>query len=90
MITLQWIADRDLAANEWYMVEVTNLSDVSMRPFRGFVQQTSFQIPDEMISAESTYRWRVSYVLVSGERSDGEFIYAFGGPSSESRFSVTP
>ncbi|MGB1253427.1 MAG: LysM peptidoglycan-binding domain-containing protein, partial [Candidatus Promineifilaceae bacterium] len=89
-VMLQWIADRDLVANEWYMVEVTNLTDVTIRPFRAFVQQTSLQMPEGLISAESTYRWRVSYVVVDGERKDGDFIYAFGGPFSESLFSIAP
>ena len=89
-VTLQWIADRDLGIQEWYMIEVTNLTDLTARPFRAFVQQTSFQLPETLVAAEATYRWRVSYVLVSGERTDGEFIYAFGGPSSESTFSISP
>ena len=90
-ITLQWVAERDLEPSEFYMVEITNLDDINTRPQRAFTQQTSFQIPEQWLAENvSTFRWRVRYVTVTAERQDGDFVYAFGGPSSEASFTVSP
>ncbi len=92
-ITLQWLAQRELEANEWYMIELTSLTDSSARPQRAFTKNTSFQLSAEWqpaTSSVSTYRWRVSYVQATGERADGAFVYRFGGPSNEATFSVLP
>jgi LysM repeat protein len=82
---LQWVAVKDLADNEWYMVEMTDLSTESSYPIRGFTRQTSFQVPDSWrptIPEPHLMRWRVTIVSVEGERQDGSFIYSFVGRSS--------
>ncbi len=89
-ISVQWLAERNLEQNEFYMVEITNLSDPDSRPRRAFTQQTSFQFQPEWdeTPTSATFRWRVSYVWITGERQDGDFVYAYGGPSSEASFIV--
>ena len=83
---LQWVTVKDLAQDEWYMVEVTDLSDVDSHPLRAFTRETVFQLPDswQPTTADThEFRWRVSIVQVTGRRADGSFIYTFGGNSSE-------
>ncbi len=89
-ITLQWLAERTLDANEWYMLEVTNMSNPTARPQRVFTQQSSYQIPDSWYadSVDAQFRWRVSYVQVLSEQENGAFVYGYGGPSGESFFTV--
>lgn len=95
-ITLQWLAQRSLVDDEWYMVEITDLSSENNRPRRAFTQSTSFQIPAIWQSDQSqkgtsiSYRWRVSYVQIIDQRDDGEFVYAFSSPRSEAVFTHTP
>jgi LysM repeat protein len=82
---LQWVAVKDLADDEWYMVELTDLSAVATHPIRGFTRQTSFQVPDAWrptVPEAHLMRWRVTIVRVEGERQDGSFIYTFVGRSS--------
>lgn len=83
---LQWAAVKDLEEDEYYMVEVTDLTDVDSHPLRGFTRQTSFSVPDSwrpVVPEEHVFRWRVRIVQVVGEREDGSFIYTFGGTNSE-------
>lgn len=83
---LQWVAVKDLAEDEWYMVELTDLSAIESHPLRGFTRQTSFPVPDTWrphVPETHLLRWRVTIVQVRGEREDGSFIYTFGGNSSE-------
>ncbi|MGH2535977.1 MAG: LysM peptidoglycan-binding domain-containing protein [Candidatus Promineifilaceae bacterium] len=85
-VIVQWAAVKDLVPNEWYMVEITDLSTVDSHPWRGFTRQTSFLLPggwrpDE--PEEHIMRWRVQIVRVVGQRQDGSFIYTFGGASSQ-------
>jgi hypothetical protein len=83
---LQWAAVKDLEESEWYMVEVTDLTDVDSHPMRGFTRQTSFRVPGSwhpQVPEQHDYRWRVRIVQVTGEREDGSFIYSFGGANSE-------
>ncbi len=85
-IVLQWVAVKDLEENEWYMVEMTDLTDVDSHPLRAFVRQTSFRVPGEWrpdVEETHQFRWRVAIVKVTGQREDGQFIYTFGGTSSE-------
>ena len=91
-VTLQWLAERPLAADEWYMIEVTELTDPSARPYRAFTRQTSFQIPtDWQNDSEATdWRWRVSFAWATEQRIDGELVYAYGGPVSEAHFTLEP
>jgi hypothetical protein len=86
VLVLQWAAVKDLAEQEWYMVEVTDLTDVDSHPLRGFTRQTSFRVPEgwRPDAAEvHQFRWRVSIVQVTGQREDGGFIYTFGGRVSQ-------
>lgn len=86
---LQWAAVKDLTADEWYMVELTDLSDVESHPVRGFTRQTSFQIPPVWrpdVPETHLIRWRVTIVRVLGERQDGSFIYTFAGNSSDDAY----
>lgn len=90
-LMLQWVAVKDLAPDEWYMVELADLAQLDTPPLRGFTRDSSFQIPAEWRpvaeQADShRLRWRVSIVRVTGERSDGQFIYTFGGRASEDAF----
>ncbi len=88
-ILLQWLAERDLAADEQYMVEVTDMSAVESRPQRAFTRQTSVIIPPAWAAAPDevhTFRWRVALVRITGARPDGVVTYAYGGPASESTF----
>jgi LysM repeat protein len=93
-VVLQWVAVKNLAPDEWYMVELTNLTLVDSHPFRAFTRQSSFVVPGAwgppltgVASGESTYRWRVSIVRVTGQRSDGSFTYTYGGnPSQDALF----
>jgi LysM repeat protein len=92
-VVLQWVAVKDLAPDEWYMVELTNLTWVDSHPFRAFTRQSSFAVPHTWgplasgpASSESSYRWRVSIVRVTGQRSDGSFIYTYGGNPSQDAF----
>jgi len=88
-VFLQWAAVKELAEDEWYMVEVTDLSDVDSHPNRGFTRQNSFQVPSywwPAIPEIHRYRWRVQIVQVTGDRQDGSFIYTFGGKSSEDAY----
>jgi LysM repeat protein len=88
-VALQWVAVKDLAPDEWYMVEVTNLTQVDSHPMRAFTRQSSFVLPEAWRTPspeEQVFRWRVSIVRVTGERSDGSFIYTFGGNPSQDGF----
>lgn len=88
-LVLQWAAVKDLAPEEWYMVEVTNLTMPDSHPMRGFTRRTAFRAPASWrppVEESHLFRWRVSIVLVTGERLDGSFIYTFGGNRSENGF----
>jgi hypothetical protein len=88
-LVLQWAAVKDLAPTEWYMVEVTNLTQVDSHPMRGFTRRTALRVPASWrpsVSETHLLRWRITIVQVTGERADGSFIYTFGGGSSEEAF----
>ncbi len=83
---LQWVAVKDLEPDEWYMVELTDLTLVDSHPLREFTRDNAIRIPVTWRPREdSTHliRWRVRIVKVSGQRNDGSFIYTFGGTNSE-------
>lgn len=85
---LQWAAVKDLGAAEWYMVEVRNLSDIDQPAFRGFTRDTALRVPLSLrppVAETHLFRWRVSIVQVTGQRADGQFIYTYGGETSEER-----
>lgn len=84
-IALQWVTVMDLTPDEWYMVEIVDLTDVDSHPRRAFTRHTSFQIPGEWRPLDNTlhrFQWRVTIVSVSGRRQDGGFIYTPVGASS--------
>ncbi|MEW5987757.1 MAG: LysM peptidoglycan-binding domain-containing protein [Chloroflexota bacterium] len=86
VVALQWAAVKDLAADEWYMVEATDLTAVDSHPLRAFTRQNSFQLPSTWRPAVPElhyFRWRVSIVRVTGRRADGAFIYTYGGTTSQ-------
>ena len=83
---LQWVAVKDLEPEEYYMIELTNLTLVDSHPLREFTRDNALIIPmDWRPQEESThlYRWRVRIVNVTAQRQDGSFIYTFGGTNSE-------
>ena len=85
LITLQWVAIKDLAEDEWYMVEVTNMDVLDAAPWRGFTRDTAFQVPSKWrpnIEAPHQMRWRVSLVKVTRFREDGLPLFTYGGQSS--------
>jgi LysM repeat protein len=84
-LLLQWTAVKDLAADEWYMVEMRDLDEDDAFPRRGFTRDTSFRVPASwrpQVAEERPMRWQVSIVQVNGRRSDGAFTYTYGGESS--------
>ena len=84
-VVLQWTAVKDLAPDEWYMVELRDISDRDNLPQRGFTRDPSFHVPAGWQPVGEGIRpieWRVSIVQVIGRRSDGGFIYTYGGKSS--------
>jgi LysM repeat protein len=88
-VGLQWVAVKDLDKDEWYMVELTDLTDIDSHSNRAFTQQTSFQLPEDWEPRDTmphAFRWRISIVRVSGQRDDGSFIYTFGGENSADSF----
>jgi LysM repeat protein len=91
-VLLQWVARRDLAADEWYMVELTDLTDPQGRPLRNFTRQTSFQVPESWLTSAdfpARYRWRLSYVRLAGDPA-GTLRYTWNGPAAEQQFVLAP
>lgn len=85
-VVLQWVAVKDIAPEEWYMVELIDRSIEGARPHRGFTRENAFQLPHTWrptVEEEHEFGWRVSIVHVTGQREDGGFIYTFGGRSSQ-------
>lgn len=85
-IVLQWLAVKDLAPDEWYMIELTDLSVEGQHPKRAFTRDNAYRVPGSWrppVEEYHEFRWRVSLVRVTGQRSDGDFIYTFGGRFSE-------
>jgi LysM repeat protein len=86
LMRLQWVAVKDLEADEWYMIELGDLDSPDSLPYRAFTRDSSFRLPDEWrpnVPETHEMEWRVSIVKVTGERSDGGVIYEYGGRSSE-------
>lgn len=88
-VVLQWTAVKDLESNEWYMVELRDVENRDSLPHRGFTRDPSFRVPQEWrpeVEATRRMEWLVSIVQVTGRRSDGGFIYTFGGRSSQKAY----
>ena len=89
LITLQWVAVKDLAEDEWYMVEVTDMAVLDAASWRGFTRDNAFQVPSNWrpaVAETHQMRWRVSLVKVMGFREDGLPIFTYGGRSSDDAF----
>lgn len=89
VIALQWVAVKDLDEAEWYMVELADLDILDAIPRRAFTRDNAFRLPSSWrpeIPELHKMRWRISIVKVSGQRTDGGFIYEYGGRSSEDAF----
>jgi hypothetical protein len=85
-IILQWLAVKDLAEDEWYMVELGYPNVIGSPVHNGFTRDNTFRVPDSWrptSEEEQQIEWRVSIVKVAGRRQDGGFIYTFGGYTSE-------
>ncbi len=92
-IVLQWVAVKDLAPDEWYMVALRDADDPDGRARRGFTRQTSFAVPSSwrpVVPAPRRVQWTISIVRVTGQRRDGAFIYTFGGRVSAPGLFVWP
>jgi len=88
---LQWVSVKDLAADEWYMIEMRDADDRDSLPRRGFTRDSSFRVPLDWRPEADTPRrmaWTVSIIRETGRRSDGGLIYTFGGNQSASSFFV--
>ena len=88
-VTLQWTAVKNLTDTEWYMVEASEQDVIDGLPYRGFTRDTSFNVPQSWQPQDlgsHLMRWRVSIVEVTSRRSDGGFVYTYGGRSSADSF----
>ena len=86
---VQWAAVKDLAEDEWYMVEVVDVTDVDSFPHRAFTRDTALVLPAQWQPAVTDvhrFRWNVRIVQVTGRRTDGSFIRSFGGRTSADSF----
>jgi hypothetical protein len=89
VVTLQWVAVKDLGDAEWYMVELMNVDELDSMPRRAFTRDNAFRVPESwrpVVPEKHNMRWLVSIVQVTGTRTDGEFIYGYGGLSSKDGF----
>jgi LysM repeat protein len=85
-VVLQWLAVKDLAPDEWYMVELTDLDVIDRHPRRAFTRDNAFRVPRDWrppVDEYHAFRWRISIVRVTGQREDGGLIYTFGGQFSD-------
>ena len=83
---LQWLAVQNLNADEQYMVEVRNETNLESIIFRAFTKNTSFHLPSDWRPTQEetfVFSWRVAIVNVSDYRSDGRPIYSVSGQFSE-------
>jgi LysM repeat protein len=84
-VILQWVAVKDLRPDEWYMVELIDLTDFAAYPRRGFTRDNAYLVPEAWrppVVEPHRFRWQVSVVVVVGERADGVFERTFGGRAS--------
>jgi LysM repeat protein len=85
-ILLQWTAVKDLGDDEWYMIEVADLHVLDVPPHRGFTRDNAYHLPGDWrpdLPENHTIQWRVSIVRITGERTDGQPIYQYGGRFSQ-------
>ncbi|MFK7805900.1 MAG: LysM peptidoglycan-binding domain-containing protein [Anaerolineae bacterium] len=86
-VFLQWLSVEQLGAEERYMVEVIDTTDVDIHPKRLFTQSAGVPLPADWgpASGEHNYVWRVSVVEITGRRDNGGFIYSIVGAESVPR-----
>lgn len=86
-IFLQWLSVRQLGDNERYMVEVVDLTDVDVHPYRLFTRSSAVTLPAEWAPSANAhdYVWRVSVVNINGRRENGGYIYSIQGAESAAR-----
>lgn len=88
--TIQWAVVGLLDPDEYYMVEIRNLGRPDSRPIRGFVQDTTWRLPEAVrpeVGSIEVYSWRVGVVRASGEPSSEEFRWErIGLPSGWQTF----
>jgi LysM repeat protein len=85
-VVLQWLAVKDLAPAEWYMVELADLDVIDRHPWRAFTRDNAFRVPRAWrppVDEYHSFRWRISIVRVRDQREDGGLIYTFGGEFSD-------
>lgn len=88
-VVFQWVGVKDLADDEWYMIELKDMDELDGLPFRGFTRDNGFRAPSSwrpVLPELRRMRWRVSIVKVTGERQDGRFLYTFAGEASDPAF----
>ncbi|MFN2138098.1 MAG: LysM peptidoglycan-binding domain-containing protein [Candidatus Promineifilaceae bacterium] len=89
LLRLQWVSVKDLADEELYMVEMTDLNEADALPYRAFTRDSSLEVPSAWrpdVPETHDFRWRVSIVREIGQRPDGEIMYEYGGQSSEDSY----
>lgn len=75
-VNLQWTVAGFLDQDEYYMIELRNLSQPDSRAIRGFVKTTSWRLPDGVqppAGVIETFSWRVSVVRGINEPTGGDF-----------------
>ncbi len=85
-VALQWTVVGLLDADEYYMIEVRNLSRPGSRAVRGFAKTTTWTLPDTIQPAAGeieTFAWRVSVVRGDGAPTDSDFLWERTGLPSD-------
>jgi LysM repeat protein len=69
-VTLQWTVVGLLGLNEYYMIEIRNLSRADARAVRGFVRTTTWKLPETVrpaVGEIEAFAWRLSVVQGDSE-----------------------
>ena len=85
-VMLQWTVVNLLSADEYYMVEVRNISHPDTRAVHGFVRTTTWQLPDTIrpkADRIETFAWRVSVVRGTSEPAGQDFRWERSGFPSD-------
>ena len=90
-INFQWVTQAELQGNEWFMLELFNLSNGDAHPRRYFTQETSWQLSAEQLpEIETDFRWRVRIVTISKQLADGNYVYNSQHQASDAQFHFVP
>lgn len=87
-VALQWSAVGELRSNEYYQVDVVDLTSGGNVTFSAVVQDTKINLPVSLRPTDNTphvFEWRVTTVAQVGVAEDGSPIYAPGGGTSDGR-----